>query len=79
MVCFVGFGYLFSEVSRRNLGIAVLEKQAGVWLGGRCCETPVGLGKSIGGGPGSSAVLLIQNTSFILNLIISMTLIIQNL
>ena len=43
-----------------------------------CCEPPVGLGQSTGGGLGSSAVFLIQNTSFILNLI-SVTLIVQYL
>ena len=68
----------FSDVSRENLGIAVLEKQTSVWEGG-CCEPPVGLGQSTGRGPGSSAVFLIQNTFFILNLIISMMLIIQYL
>ena len=46
--------------------------------GGRveCCEPPVGLGQSTDGGPGTSTVFLIQNASFILNLIISMMLII---
>ena len=52
-------------------------KNVGLMLGG--CEPPVGLGQSTGGGPGSSTVFLIQNTSFILNLIISMMLIIQYL
>ena len=71
-----------SDVSRQNLGIAVLEKQAGSWGRGDgwrvgYCEPPVGLGQSTGGGPGSSTVFLIQNTSFILNLIISMMLIVQ--
>ena len=47
--------------------------------GGGCCEPPVGLGESTGGGPGSSTAFLIQNTSFILNLLISMMLIIQHL
>ena len=37
----------------------------------------MGLGQRTGGGPGSSAVFLIEITSFILNLIISMTLIIN--
>ena len=37
---------------------------------GGCCEPPVGLGQSTGWGPGSSKVFLIQNTTFILNLII---------
>ena len=64
----------------KNLGIVVLEKQASVWgVGGGYCEPPVGLGQSTGGGLGSSAVFLIQNTSFILNLIVSVTLIIQYL
>ena len=35
---------------------------------------PVGLGQSTGGGPGSSAVFLIQNISFILNLTISVNI-----
>ena len=63
----------FSDVSRQNLGIVVLEKQAGVWEGGGCCEQLVGLGQSAGWVPGS---FLIHNTSFILDLdlIISMTL-----
>ena len=51
----------------------------GGWVGGGCCEPPVGLGHSTGQGPGSFAVFLIQNTSFILNLIISVMLIIQYL
>ena len=74
-----------SDVSRQNLGIVVLEKRAGIWgegagAGGRgCCEPPVSLGQSTGEGPGSSTVFLIQNTSFILNLIVSMRLIIQYL
>ena len=37
---------------------------------GGCCEPPVGLGQSTGWGPGSSTVFLIQNTTFILNLIV---------
>ena len=41
----------------KYLGIAVLEKQAGIW-GGRC-ESPVCLGHITIGGLGSSAVLLI--------------------
>ena len=40
-------------------------------------KTLVGLGQSTGWGLGSSAVFLIQNNSFILNLIISMMLIIH--
>ena len=54
-----------SDISRWNLGIAVLEKQTGMWEeGGRgCCEPPVGLGKRTGGVPGGSTVFLIQNTS----------------
>ena len=53
----------------------------GLGGGGRVehCEPPVGLGQSTGGGPGTSTVFLIQSASFILNLIISMTLIIQYL
>ena len=69
-----------SDISRQNLGAVVLEKQTasgGCGGGWWCCELPVGLGQSTGGGLGSSTVFLIQNTSFILNLIISMTLIIQ--
>ena len=66
-----------SDVSRRNLGIVVFEKQVGVLGAGGFCEPPVGLGQSTDGCPGSSAVFLTQNTSFILNLVISMTLIIQ--
>ena len=38
-------------------------KKTGGHLGGRCCEPPVGLGQSTGGGLGSSAIFLIQNTS----------------
>ena len=52
---------------------------AGWGGGGGCCEPPIDLGQSTGWGPGTSAVFLIQNTSFILNLIISVTLIIQYL
>ena len=58
---------IYSDVSRQNLGIAILEKRLGIW----------GV-LSPGQSPGdSSAVFLIQNTSFSLNLIISMTLVIQ--
>ena len=74
------FDGIFSELSRRNLGIAVLKKQVAIWglVGaGRCCEPLVGLGQWTGGGPGSSTVFLIQNASFILNLVIFMTLKIQ--
>ena len=52
-----------SDISRRNLGIVVLEKQASIWGRGGCCT---------GGGQGSSTVFRIQSTFFILNLIISM-------
>ena len=50
-------------------------RKTGGYLEGRgCCEPPVCLGQRTGGVPGSSEVFLIQNDSFILNLIISMML-----
>ena len=76
-------GKVLSDISRQNLGIAALEKQVGIWGegGGRgeSLLAPNGSRPEHWWGLGSSAVSLIQNTSFILNSVLSVTLIIQYL
>ena len=62
---------IFSLIQTK-FGHSALRKTGGRLGGSGCCEPPVGLGQSTGGVPGSSAVFLIQNTSFIFDLIITM-------